>query len=269
MEKIVEVKNLDFSYGDISIFKDFSLDIEKGAFYTILGSTGSGKSTLCRLLFGLEPVYGYMKIFNLYSNPKNHNEIQRRIGYISNYSFYQMVADTVYQELSFPLQELNYRTSVIDKKVQAISSELGITELLHRNPKELSIGEKQLVALASCLIRKIELLILDDALSMLDNKRKKKIFSILKKYQKKNNLTILHFSSNVEDILEGSSVIILSEGKVALKETLTDSLHSEKIFLSNHLTLPFLPDLSNKLRYYKIIQDCYVDELKLVDALWK
>ncbi len=269
MEKIVEIEKLSFTYGNVSIFKDLDLTIESGSFCTILGSSGSGKSTLARILYRLEPVSGYVKLFNLFSNRKNALEICRRIGFISEQSLHQFVADTVFKEISFSFIEYQNKIDNVDEKVREIASQLEIENLLFRNPKTLSAGEKQLVILASTLVREPELLILDDAFSMIDNYKKKNIFLLIQKWCREKKLTVLHFTHCVEDVLMGTELLILSQGKIISHKKVVEALQSEKEFSSNHLELPFLSNLANKLLYYNAISENYIDENKLVNALWK
>lgn len=269
MSKIVEMKEISFSHGNISVFHNLSLNIQKGTFNTILGSSGSGKSTLARILCGLEPAKGYIKICDLFLNPKNMAEIYAKVAIASEQSLSQIVGNTVLEEISFYLQSLNFRPSEVKKNAEKIAVKFGVPTLLLKDPKKLSMGEKQIVVLMSCLIRNPKILLLDDALSMVDNVEKKKIFRILKEYMRRTGMTILHFTNNSEDMLEGTDVIVLSNGSVVLHKKIEESLQFEKVFSSNHLELPFIYDLSNKLRYYKVIDENYVSEKSLVNALWK
>ena len=92
---------------------------------------------------------------------------------------------------------------------------------------------------------------------------------MLKQYQQKNKMTILHFTDDSEDIVEGTDVLILSDGKVILQGDINTALQSEKQFTANQLDLPFVADLSNKLRYYNTIPSVETDLEKLVDVIWK
>ncbi len=268
MGKIVEIRDLSFSYGNVSVFKNLNLEIKTGTFCTILGSSGSGKSTLARILYRLEPISSYVKIFDLFSNSKNALEICKSIGFLSEQSIQQFVADTVFKEISFSLLEYR-KMKTVEKEVRKIASSLEIEDLLFRNPKTLSVGEKQIVSLASILVRNPSLLILDDSFSMIDSYRKKHIFTVIRNYCEEKKVTVLHFTSCTEDVLWGKEIVILGEEKVIFHKKLEEALQCEREFSSNHLELPFLSNLSNKLLYYKIITDYYIDENKLVNALWK
>lgn len=269
MGKIVEIQNLTFAYNSHVIFNELSLNISEGSFYTILGKTGSGKSTLARILMGLEETHDYIKIHDLYLNPKNMEEIRQKTNIVYENPELEFVTDSVFEELAFSLQSLGYSEDEIKKKINLVSEDFSINHLLSRNPHKLSAGEKELISLAVNVITSPKLLILDEALSMIDKKTKKRIWEVLRKYQQEMNMTILHFTDYPEDILEGTNIVILADGKVALQENIFASLQSEKAFTNNQLELPFLVNLSNKLRYYGTIPALETDIEQLVDAIWK
>jgi len=268
MGKIIEIKDLTFSYGNHNLYENFSLEITEGSFYTVLGPNGSGKSTLARILVGLEPVDTEIIIDGLILNLKNMEEIRRKIGIVFENPNSQFITESVSEELAFPLENLNYHPEDIINRVANISLEFGITELLDRNPSELSGGEKQLVALASALIYEPKILILDEALVMIDGVYRNRVFDILSSYHK-NGLTILNITHDSEETLYGTDILILNEGTKVLQSPLKQALKNEKIFTSNLMELPFIVDLSTKLNYYKVVNKIAFNKEKLVTYLWK
>lgn len=269
MGKSVEIQNVTFSYGDNIIFKDLSLAIKEKTFCTILGKTGCGKSTLAHILGGLEETHGYIKIDGLFLNPKNMDTIRSKTALLLENPESQFVTDNVFDEITFSLQNFHYSISEIEQKINKISHDFDVEYLLSRRLQQLSAGEKQLIQFVVALCSSPKLLILDEALSMIDRNRKKKIWSSLKTYQKENNMTILHFTDDVEDVMVGTEFIILSEGKVLLQSSIQDILHYEKVFIANQLELPFLVDLANKLRYYNTISSVEIKLEQLVNEIWK
>lgn len=268
MKKMVEIKNLSFKYGNHIVFKKFSLDIEEGTFYTILGSNGSGKSTLARIIIGLEPTGCLVRVNELFLNDQDIEKVRKSVGVVFENPDTQFVTDCVEDELAFTLENLNYDKREIIKKIKEITERMEITHLLGKNPHELSGGEKQLVALASVLIYEPRLLILDEALVMVDGIVRSKIYDILKAYHKKG-LTILNITHDSEEALLGTHILILNKGEIILNKKVKEALENEKAFERALMELPFIIDLSTKLKYYKIIKSIYYDNKKLVNAIWK
>ena len=115
----------------------------------------------------------------------------------------------------------------------------------------------------------VKLLIIDDAFSMLDIIQKEKIFKLLKKLNREKKTTIVYLTSDVESIVYGKSIAIISNKTIIKNEPLKTILKDEKSFKSAKQKLPFMADLSLKLKYYNLIDDIILEESKMVDALWK
>lgn len=269
MGKMIEIQNLTFSYGSSVILDGLSLEVLENTICTVLGSTGSGKSTLARILMGLEDVHGYVKVHNLYLNPKNIHEIRMNTGILYENPEAEFITEKVEDEITFALESIGYSKDKIKTQIKRISQDFYIEHLLSRSITTLSAGEKQLVALVAQLASEPKLLILDEAISMLDKVRKKKVWQQLRNYQQEHKMTILHFTDDSEETLEGTDILILSEGKIVLQGDKKIVLQSEKVFTANQLELPFLADLSNKLCYYKTIFSTQIELEQLVDEIWK
>ncbi len=266
MGKIVEIQNLSFTYTNRPILTNFNLSLMSNRFYTLLGPTGSGKSTLARILIGLEYSHDYIKIDGKFLNPKNIEGIRRIVKLVTESPRGDFVTDTVSKELEFELKCIEEKK--IPEKVKSLASKYGFEYLLSRKMWELSDGETQIVALLAALVTNPKLLILDEALSQVDRKTKDRIFTLLKE-SVKEGLTVLQITQNSEDVFYGNEMIIIDEGQVVFEGSVKDALHSERNFKDHQLELPFIADLSNKLRYYHKISDIQISDKKLVDALWK
>lgn len=266
MSNVVSIKNLNFSYSEKQIFNDLNVDIQSGDFITLLGANGSGKSTLIKILSGLLKFDGEIFIDNIKLEPKNYKEIRQKIGLVFSNIDNQIVSEKVFDNIAFALQNLGVKKSEIISSVTDITNKLDISYLLKENIFNLSKYEKILVVLASVLIYKPNLLILDEALSDLDNNDRIKILKMLKTF---DGMTIINITQNTEDILYGEKIIVLDEGKIVEYDTNENVFKNDRIFSKLGLSLPFMVDLSIKLKYYNLIDRIIYDMDEMVDILWK
>lgn len=269
MNNIISIKNVDFKFDEKYILKNFSLDIEKGSFLNIIGPNGSGKSTLIRIILGLYATNGKVIVSNLEMSKENVREILKKIGVVFENPDDQFVAETVRQDIAFSLENLNVPVRQINKKIKEIAEYLDIKDLLDREPHTLSGGQKQLVSLASALVIEPEILILDEALTMIDNESRNKILGIIKDINNNKGTTIINVTHDTEDTLYGDKVLIINDGKIVAYDETNKIIKDEKLFTKNSLVLPFMADLSIKLKYYGLVDDIILDMDEMVDILWK
>lgn len=268
MGNMVVIDNLNFKYSNKVVFKGLSLSISTGSFTTILGNNGSGKSTLVKLLAGLEKSNSCIMVDGMLFCNKNISSIVSDIGVVFD-NFNSSLFSTVFEMLSFPLRNMGYSDSDVVICVNDISKDLGIVELLGRNPDSLSCSEKQIVNFGCALIKKPKLLILDEAFSMLDDITRVNMLLLLKHFNKEFGITIMNFSHDIEESLYGGDILIIDSGKVVIHDSKENVYKQEKLLRSLDFNLPFMVDLSNKLSYYDMIDDVIYDMDEMVDLLWK
>ena len=157
----------------------------------------------------------------------------------------------------------------IDDKIKKLSEYLKIEGLLEKNPHYLSGGEKQMVALASALVIEPKILILDEAFTMLDGVEKDSILKLLKKLVKEKKITIINVTHDMEDTVYGDKIIVLDRGKIIFNDDKEVVYREEKKLKSIGLELPFMVDLSNKLRYYGLVDENILSMNAMVNHLWK
>ena len=138
-----------------------------------------------------------------------------------------------------------------------------------KNPHYLSGGEKQLVALASALVTDPKILILDESLSMLNGVEKNNILKLLKKLVKDKKMTIINVTHDMEETVYGDKIVVLDFGKILFNDNKEVIYKEEKKLKSVGLELPFMVDLSNKLRYYGLVDEDILSMSEMVNHLWK
>ena len=266
---IIDIRNLSFKYDEKEIFNNFNLNIKKSSFTTIIGLNGSGKSTLIRIILGLLSYDGESKIDDMDLNKENIKEIRKKIGVVFENPDNQFVAETVMDDIAFSLENLQMQSKDIKRRVREVCNYIGISNLLEREPHSLSGGEKQLVALASALVHEPKILILDEALTMVDIRARKQIYDILEDIHKNKNITIINVTHDMDELLYGDDIILIDNGNVILKGPKEEVLLEEKVFNKLNLELPFMVNLSIKLKYYGLVDRLIFDMEEMVDEVWK
>ena len=129
MQKVVEIKDLNFSYQEKEVFKNLHLTMESQKFTVVLGPNGSGKTTLLKLLLGFEKGNSVIMLDSLPVIKENLNRIYKEIGVVFENQNQNFVAETVTDELAFPLENLNYGKEEITKAIDQVSDLLNIKHL--------------------------------------------------------------------------------------------------------------------------------------------
>lgn len=249
--KIIEAENLSFSYEkDSPILKGLSFSIEEGTSVSIIGHNGSGKSTLAKVLAGLNANYeGNLKIFGQKMEEANLYGIQSRMGLVFQNPDNQFVGSTVEDDIAFGLENRQVPTKDMPGIITQFAGEVGMLDYLKKAPENLSGGQKQRVAIAGVLAMKPDLLILDEATSMLDPLGKKEILSLIRGLKKDNPaLTILSITHDVEEAYLSDYVIVLNEGNLILQGTPDDVFARDEELEKIHLEAPFFLRLVKALR---------------------
>ncbi len=266
---ILNISNLTFRYKNKFIFDNFNLSVERGSWTTIAGPNGAGKTTLVKLLAGLEKSYSNITILDKTLNKKNLLNIRKEVGFVFDNPDNFFACETVLDELAFSLENLGESPKTIKKKIDEISKLLKIDGLLNENPYDLSGGEKQKVALACALMLEPRILILDDALLMIDINEKKQILNILKDYNKNKKVTILSFTHNLDEAIYSDRLVILNRGIITIDGSFPKVFSEEMVMRKIGLEVPFEIELSQKLRVYNIIDELELDPERLVSLIWK
>jgi len=263
MDNIIKINDLNFKYKDKIIFEDLNLNIKRNTFTTIIGSNNCGKSTLCKIILGIIKTDSEIMIDDINLNDKNIKKIRKVIGYIPNNISDSIIMDTVEEEIISSVSK--YKKQDLEELI----NKFNFSHLLKRNPKTLSGGEQQLMCIISNLLKHPKILIFDKSFSMLDNLIKDKILKMMKKISKEENITIINFTNDTEDVVYGDNIVIIDNNKILINEKKEILLNDEKLFKSLNLKLPFMADLSKKLSYYNLVNTLELDMTRMVNKIWK
>ena len=256
----IKIENLTLGFDEL-LFDKLNLTIHSNTFTTLLGKNGCGKTSLIKALIGEEKYSGTIKYNKIVLDEENKNELLKDVNVVFNNAF---IFNNVYDELVFSLEKINYLGN-IDEQINKVSKELELEYLIHKNIDELSNNEKSLSMLLIMLVSNPKVLILDGTF----NNIKKSIKEKLIKYFKKQKLTVLNITNDAEDILLSDEVVLINKKKCISNKDILKLLEKENEFNDCNLKLPFIVDLSNKLKFYDLIDKIMLDEDELVDNIWK
>ncbi|MBN1475773.1 ABC transporter ATP-binding protein [Candidatus Sumerlaeota bacterium] len=157
-----------------------SFAVEPGERLAIVGPNGAGKSTLLQLLDGLEfPTAGEIRIGNTRVTPSALRQIRGRVGLVFQSPDDQLFCPTVADDLRFGPQQFGWPRAEVEAAVEEIAAQFELTDLLPQSPLQLSQGERQRVALATTLILRPEILLLDEPTASLDPRRRRRLIELL------------------------------------------------------------------------------------------
>jgi len=266
MKNIIEIEGLNFSYKDKVIFENLSLSIKEETHTTIIGLNGCGKTTLIKLIIGLLKGNSVIMCEGLPVTEFHLNTLRKDIGVV--YENNNFVNETVMDEIAFTLENLNFPKEQIQKKIINISNKLKIKNILENNPFNISNENKYLVSLAASLVIDPKILIIDNGFNNLSPQKTKLVLDLLNKYKQKG-MTIINFTSNIEETLYGDEIILLNNKKALLKGKKEEFFKNEELLEKVGVGFPFIVSLSNKLKFYELTKITYFDEEKMVNDLWK
>ncbi len=216
MEEAVLGKGISFSYDKKSshnVLRDVSLSIKKGCFVAVLGSNGSGKSTLMKHLDALLPLQkGLLQVLGMdVRDEKNIHVLRRLCGMVFQDPDNQFVSSVVGEDVAFGLE--NFEEKDIPMKVEKALELVGMPGFEKRNINMLSGGQKQRIALAGVLAMDPEILVFDEAVSMLDQEGRKEMLSYVKRLHKEGK-TIFWVTHQVSEAIDADLVILMKGGTI-------------------------------------------------------
>lgn len=240
--KLIEVKDLFFSYDKkVNVIDGVSFSVESGKYISLIGHNGSGKSTIAKLLLGLlEKNSGEIKAFNLELNEENIHEIRSKIGIVFQNPDNQFVGATVRDDIAFGLENRCVKHEDMDDIINKFATKVHMEKFLDKEPQNLSGGQKQRVAIAGILALAPEVIIFDEATSMLDPRGKREVRETIGELRKENpNLTIVSITHDIEEAFSSDEVIILSRGKILVQDSPENILKNREVIEKAGLDLPF------------------------------
>ena len=219
----VRIDNVTKKFGHTTAVSSFSAELQDGHLICLLGPSGCGKSTLLNMLCGIIPVTEGQIFFDDKDVTKLPPD-QRNIGMVfQNYALYPHM--TVAENIAFPLEVLKVKKDERKARVEEIAKLVHVDNLLRRYPSELSGGQQQRVAIARAMVKKPQLLLMDEPLSNLDARLRLEMREEIRRIQKETGVTTVFVTHDQEEAMSISDSILLMKDGLLIQSGLCQELY--------------------------------------------
>lgn len=251
---IIEVSNLSFSYEEnLPTINNLNFKIKKGSYTCILGHNGCGKSTLAKLLAGLlSKKEGEIIIDKIPLNEGNLDKIRAKMGIVFQNPDNQFIGSSVRDDIAFGLENQLVASEKMDEIINDFAAKVGLSNYLDKEPMSLSGGQKQRCAIAGILAMKPEIIIFDEATSMLDPKGREDIKKIINDLHLNDNKTIISITHDLEEAIFADELIIMHEGKIVMQGAPLQVLKDKAKLRELRLDMPFIMKVMDTLKAHNI-----------------
>jgi energy-coupling factor transporter ATP-binding protein EcfA2 len=254
--------HINYEIEDRIIFDNININITKGAFVSIIGENGVGKTTLLKLLGGLLITNNNIKVDNMQINKYNIEEVNKRVSYIT--SFNEFFSKTVLDEIL----ETKRDNAFEKNKARKLLDNFNLLYLEKMSPLDLSYAENQIVALIKAIVKESKIIILDNAFIRLDIDKRKELYDYIKDYSNKNEVTILMTSTNIYDLKYSNRIIVLEDSNISFDGDYSELINDVNL---NQIGFkkPWEIEFSNKLIMYDLLHNIHDNLDDIVGELCK
>lgn len=272
MNKILEVQDLTYKYekeNEENTLDHISFSIERGEWVSIIGQNGSGKSTTARLIDGLmEGFSGTVQIDGQILTENNVWDLRRKIGMVFQNPDNQFVGATVEDDVAFGMENQGIPREEMLQRVNESLQQVNMLDFKQREPARLSGGQKQRVAIAGIIALRPDIIILDEATSMLDPIGREEIMDVIHKIKTQYELTVLSITHDLDEAASSDRILVMHEGKIIRQATPAELFASVEDMIEIGLDMPFVSSLTRDLRATGLnIPEKYLTETELADWL--
>lgn len=218
MQNVIEIKNLDKSYGNVHAVNELSFKVKKGELFAFLGVNGAGKSTTISVMCGTLDKDGGTVIVNGKNIDEDSDKVKKSIGVV----FQNSVLDkslTVYDNLESRAVLYGIYGEEFKKRLLELSQMLDFSEILNRTVGKLSGGQRRKIDVARALIHRPEILILDEPTTGLDPQTRKTLWKVINNLRKEENMTVFLTTHYMEEASDADYVVIIDGGKIVAEGT--------------------------------------------------
>ena len=246
---MIKINNLSYKFKEGNVgLNNINLEFNRGEIVFIIGPNGSGKSTLLSCIANLSKYSGDILLDDINIKTIKNKEYRRKVGIVFQNPNTQVVFNNVYDDIKFTLE--NLEIDDIDEKIKKALSLVNMGKYINSNPYNLSMGQRQRIAIASVLSSPKEFLLLDEVTSMIDYNGKQEIYKIISKLKKKN-IGIIMTTNIVDELLFADRIIIINDNH-EIKGSYTKEEIFNDLSLLKDFYIPFKFKVINKIGYSKL-----------------
>ncbi|MDR7240827.1 energy-coupling factor ABC transporter ATP-binding protein [Neobacillus drentensis] len=269
---IVSLKDVSFQYDtqDRYALNHVSFDIYEGEWLAIVGHNGSGKSTMAKLLNGLQfPQNGQIHVCGIELNEESIWDIRKKLGMVFQNPDNQFVGTTVQDDVAFGLENNGIPRDEMIQRVGDSLKKVKMEKFLYQEPHHLSGGQKQRVAIAGVLALRPSIIILDEATSMLDPRGREEVLETVRLLKEEKSLTVISITHDLEEAAKADRIIVMNKGEVFREGTPEEIFSMDEQLVQLGLDIPFSVKMTKAFRVQGIeLAKHYLSEEELVKELW-
>lgn len=262
---MIEFNDVTYSYrtGSHNALDHISLNFRQGEWTSVIGHNGSGKSTLVKILMGvLEGYEGEIKVDGEVMTEEKLPDIRKRFAIVFQNPDNQFVGATVEDDVAFGLENNGVGRDEMVNRVEEALRSVNMLEYRTHEPSRLSGGQKQRVAIAGALAMQPDLLILDEATSMLDPQGRREVLKILREIHREKLTTLVYITHDLAEIGVSDHAVVMKDGRVINEGTVEEIYQDTDALISSRLVLPFTISMADRL-----LDGCYMSYDELVERL--
>ncbi|WP_413627004.1 energy-coupling factor transporter ATPase [Fructilactobacillus vespulae] len=250
MKSIIKFEDVSFSYQkQQSTIENVSFAVNENESIALIGKNGSGKSTIAKLIDGLLiPDSGKIMVAGQELQAKNISQIRQKIGIVFQNPEDQIIGATVAEDVAFGLENQNMDADLMQNRVSTALKAVGIYEKRDVNPQQLSGGQKQKVSLARAIALNSQILILDEATSMLDPTAKHDIMKTIGKLRSDYQLTIINITHDMENLVNTDRVLAMKAGKLVFNGKSDELFATRNLLKELEIETPFTEQVKQQLQ---------------------